>query len=719
MSNPKLKNENYQLMGGINAKFSLYDLSPMEFLDIKNFDFQTPGAHSARWGSTQYVTQTFGSPINSIFEFSRLSGASYILVGHTGGLWFGATTGQSQGVSFSQSVSLTIGSSNFANGLGVGYIIPQTFAGTFDVRELPVSYGLSFQVQIEGQNHGDNNLSFAVLNNYMFAADGNKFFKFDGATTTYVGSMGPIRKLTPGAGPGPASGSSITGVTSTGIGFGFTGYTEVFATYVNNRGFESQMHRVGIVQGASVNGASINPLGSSLIWATYDFLTPLQYGISAINIYTYFSGTTLPINYDVNGNALETINTLSYLSSNSQKAIFLNTFPASGSTVTSVPVGTSVGNVSSVYNNIGSLNQRAFQQLGSTTIGYTGIVDSNQFAYILNLSTLDYTNYAPKFLEVYKNRLFLAGFSATPSNVWFSEVGEPEAFRTTNNFEVRTNDSDVISAMKAYATRLYLFKQGSIHTLYGDNPANYYLQEVTLNYGALNNQCVVVYEDFLLFLDRKGVMLYQGSKPECISDKVQPYFDRMNYDVALRTACMVHDKLRNQVICAIPVDGSTSNNIMMVFDYVAKAWTTYTSSFTPTVFSRIKGRYNLKAAFYGSASGTINWFGSSFLSDNGSGITTSFKSRFLDDMGNSVEKQARRLYLDADVGDTFIIPTNFYQDRGGSIVYSTTVVLGSFQQRIDFGIPCKSVAFEIVNLSTTSRLRINGFTLETRLQRRV
>ena len=54
-------------------------------------------------------------------------------------------------------------------------------------------------------------------------------------------------------------------------------------------------------------------------------------------------------------------------------------------------------------------------------------------------------------------------------------------------------------------------------------------------------------------------MLFNASNISCLSNKVQGFFDRMNYNAALTEACVVHDKLRNQILVAIPIDGSTVN----------------------------------------------------------------------------------------------------------------------------------------------------------------
>jgi len=198
VANEKMKSENYSLLGGINTKVSQYNNSPLEFLNITNLDFQTVGALSQRWGSTQYIGQTFPGRINSLYEYSRLSGSSYIVTSYSGGIWYGATTGQYQGMSLSV-VGITRGLSYDGAGnrntiysldKGLGSTAVQI---TYVAVNIP-TYGITSYPVVTDQNTSraaeilsDNKLSYAVLNNYLFMADGNEFLKFDGTTTTPVG----------------------------------------------------------------------------------------------------------------------------------------------------------------------------------------------------------------------------------------------------------------------------------------------------------------------------------------------------------------------------------------------------------------------------------------------------------------------------------------------------------------------------------------------------
>lgn len=708
MPHPKMKNENYQNLGGIDTKVSPYITGPMEFLNLINYDFQTPGSLTERWGSTQYVGQTGPGSINSLYEYIQLSGASSVVFSYSGGIFYGATTGQSQGMSFSVmgatqglncyevdvfSAPPTLG----AFPLGANGIVNLNYEGGSSLR---IGNGATVPIKqvTDPQIQSDNTLSYQTFQNLLFGADGNKFFKFDG-TTTYPVGLPPISFIGTGiTSTGVSSYFSNLSGASDFLGFGLTGAYYFYASYVNNQGFEGPIWPFAYLPGGSlIVGTTAAANGGTFAAIRYLFNTPLQFGISSINVYSFWSGATI---FSLGQDPSFWL----------QPFTLLNTIPASGSSTTWAVLGTTTGGQTLVQGNLGAQPNPLSNEY--SPIGLTFQITGG---YIYEV---DLINYYPKFLEVFQNRLMLAGFSATPSTVWFSDAGEPEGYEPSFNFEVRTNDGDYVTAIKTYLMRFYVFKQRSFHVLTGDNPNNFFLQQVSDQYGAINNRCVVTFDNTLLFLDRKGVISWNGAQVSQLSTpKVQSYFDSMNYSAALNVACMVHDKIRNQVLVAIPINGSTTNNITLVYDYMVGAWTTYTG-FTPSAFALVQGYTNNKYTFYGDAQGRVNWFGPSFLADNGVGFTTYIKSRFLKDMGESTQKQFRRFYLNADSpGTTIGFALNFYQDYGPSIVLSTTLTLAAFQNRIDFGISAKSLAFEMSNIQTSTRLKIHGFAFESRYLR--
>jgi hypothetical protein len=692
LSNEKFKSENYQNLGGINTKMSPMMNTPLEFLDLVNFDFQTPGALTQRWGSTMYVGQTFSGTIKTLFEFNKLDGSSYVIIGHTGGLWSGATTGNSQGLSMTyfgatqtaknfSAVQYRAASAAYVDLYASGGALFNPWFENDSSKVIDYKSSSNFSgIIISTQTQIDNNLSSVAMNNWVFMADGNKFIKYNGTSTYAVGLPAPILYDTA---------QNISNATNGSLlGFAYTGAFGVYASYVNNRGFESKIWPVGTVIAGTTQSAS-------LITFDYPFFTPQQYGISSINIYSYYNPGITAM-----GGSLW----------NAPYRYLQNVPLISGSTsVNWLNVGSSLGGQSFMVSNNGAIPPTNLNY----PIGFTTVSQPTEYLQSFNITPLH-----PRYLEAHQDRLFCSGFSANLSTVVFSDVGEPEGYPPENSFEVRTNDGDYITGMKAYKTALYVFKQKSFHGFFGDNASNFYLQETSLLYGAVNNRCIVRYQNLLAFLDRKGVIGFNGASTDELSIRVQPLFDRMNYAAAMTHACMVHDTIRNQLLVAFPIDGASLNNTVLAYDYKANAWSQQ-AGYVPTVFAEIQGRNQQKTAYYGSYSGMVSWFGSSFTADNGTGFTLTAKTRFLNDMGESTQKQFRRLYVNMDAAAaTQVFKVNAYQDYGTSIVLATTLVNGSFQNRVDFGISAKAVSFEIINMSSSSPLKIHGYTVESRRQRK-
>jgi len=327
----------------------------------------------------------------------------------------------------------------------------------------------------------------------------------------------------------------------------------------------------------------------------------------------------------------------------------------------------------------------------------------------------------PRWMEIYNNQLFMTGFSPAPSVVWFSDPGEPENIESTYNFEVRTNDADVVTGLKAYLSQLFIFKQNTFHALSGDSIDNFSVRQVSDSYGCVSGRAVISYENKILFLDKKGIAEFNGANVQIVSNKVQPVFDRMNISAARDNAVMIHNKPRNQIWCAIPVDSSTTNNLIVVYDYLSDGWTTY-ENINASSLAMVQSNFNLPTAIYGKYStGALFNFGASYASDNGTGFTCLVKTRYLHDQGDTTQKMFRRLWTNMDpiTSPSSTLLIQMFADYQSTVSATGAISLSNFQQRIDFGVSAKSLQIQISHFSATDIVKIHGFSIAHRYLRDV
>lgn len=326
----------------------------------------------------------------------------------------------------------------------------------------------------------------------------------------------------------------------------------------------------------------------------------------------------------------------------------------------------------------------------------------------------------PSFVEVYNNSFFLAGFSANPSRVYFSEIGQPENIKPENFFDVRTNDGDRIRGIKTYLDQMLAFKEDSFHRVTGDDVTNYTLVQVTDEYGALNNNVIVEAENTLYFMDRRGFVQYNGTAWNLMSYEIEDTFKRVNIETSINTACGVHKKSANQIWFSCPLEGSSVNNITFVYDYILEAWTFF-EGIDAASYGILQRNLTDQYVHWGSPSGLIKMSSASFLADNGAGISLQARTRFEYPNGSNVESLFRRLFLDVTAianGQSQAIEITGYPNFSYATANLSLVAQqATFQTKFDFGIPARSYGFEFNHFSPSLPFTLNGYGLATRYLR--
>lgn len=830
---PKIKTEVYSLLGGINTKASKYFTGPTEMLDIQNMNFNRPNSLTSRYGLTNYCAVggtpvgLLASLITGLFEYSELTGFSMMVVagdnridgyglfgvtqvstntntltyGFLGPPWMDmkafvnhlfycngqifkkysslyqeelfslppGNTLQNLGVTIYAASQQLTGVIGFAYGYlnDRGYLGPAINALYISMTTgqgariggitTPSGYGIT-AIAIYSTNPNQSQFfpsptaflsvgatffyttDFYLPYSYAIVPPGTFAYLPDGINTINYGQLytpgvslaippsfnGNILQagLTLTVGVTTALGIQTFGIQNTGI-FGFA------AAYLNTTG--------GLGSLTPYVTLSMYQLAA----AAFSVAATLPAGVTALVLFATRPGGTSLFNIQNYGSSLTAIpNTGGALTYIVGGAV---SFLAAGGPVP--PNGNGAVNTDvlmpDINNNLDLGLQPAPQALFFTL--------------------------TPKYMQIFQNAMFTAGFTATKSNVYFSDPGEPESVQPTSFFEVRTDDGDRITGMKAYGARMVISKRKSMHLLTGSSAQNYYLREISAEYGCLSHRAMAVFEDTLLFLDEKGIAIFDGQSCKIISNRIESVFKTMNVGRALDTAIAVHNRPENQVIFAFPSTGGNYgggwgligyNDTVVVYDYLVNAFTVYKNIY-PSCFAMGKGSFQsdtLFAAIYGSESpitgggatlpAFVQYFGASLFTDlfafggvlglSGfpggpsqvvTGISCSWTSPYVNPLGHSTEAQFRRLFSDFDaVGSTVLCNIRFFQDfnyvppnPGLSLAPSLSLLinLNQFQVRVDMGIPAKAMAVQWQAANLTGPLAFNGYSIDARFQRNV
>ena len=683
----------YTNLGGVNLKVSDYQLNKTEFLNLRNVDFDVPNALQKRPGSTQAISANTSGPIIGLFEYIKLDGSSWMIAGSNNALFYIASN------------ALTVLDTGWTSGQ------PQDML-TF-VNRLWVADGSRYRWW---SGTGNTMLPAGLPTQRTF---------LDLATQWQAGDTAFSYETSSGA-----TGFLVAGATMVTRGNSYVARGIYLAySYVRNDGYEGptdfRQNAKNIIRtlptttGDEFFGYSLGA-GFAGMQILTGFTIPSGYGISAINIWigidsvqagdteeyitnginlgsTIFSGNVavgdLGWRWRVGG-ALHSFMSVTLKPGADLSLFRLFTSIAGSSFYTVTPADYPGFTLSSIGTTFGGWDSSGFGP-GASAMSF-GFWDT----------------YTPKYIDVNQNVMFMSGFSNAPSTIWYSDVGEPEIIQPESNFEVRTNDGDRIIGHRYYNGNTIVFKTTSFHKIIGNNPDDFELVELSLEFGAVSNNAIIEFNEKLLFLDQKGIVQYDGAGWRVISNDIDDIFRSMNLSAAYEKAVGVHHNYRNQIWFGIPVNGSTENNLTVVWDYLIDAWTFF-DGFNASSFTYSSSGLSQKTVWRGSPSGMIYYFGSSFYGDNGQGITCLTLSRFDKFVGENHTSVWRRLFVDvAPVsGLTGTLSGKVFSDYNQSTVKATfTMYQSQFQSRAEMGVVGKAMAFELTHRSASLPLLLNGYT---------
>ena len=148
-----------------------------------------------------------------------------------------------------------------------------------------------------------------------------------------------------------------------------------------------------------------------------------------------------------------------------------------------------------------------------------------------------------------------------------------------NQFKIASGSADYIVGLQPFAEdNLVVFARNSIHLVrgVGADLGNSSVQEITREVGCVARKSIVQVGNQILFLSDNGVYgvnfdeLYnlRGATTP-LSEPINPIVSRINRSYAQNAVAVYHD---NRYYVAIPLDDSTVNNTIIVYNFLNQGW---------------------------------------------------------------------------------------------------------------------------------------------------
>lgn len=180
-------------------------------------------------------------------------------------------------------------------------------------------------------------------------------------------------------------------------------------------------------------------------------------------------------------------------------------------------------------------------------------------------------------IERYAERIWGGAIPDDPDMLVYSAPFDPTNW--TANVEIPADgagdinqpswDGDSFSALRAFGSQLIAFKKSRVWRILGTDPGEYTFKE-QYGGGAPYAATIAVDSERIFMLTNRGIVVYDGLAVNPFQQEyAEEVFERMHIPALDKAcACFWHDKL----YCAIPLDESSTNNAVIVYDTTDSTW---------------------------------------------------------------------------------------------------------------------------------------------------
>ncbi|MEM4360490.1 MAG: hypothetical protein QXT45_08180 [Candidatus Bilamarchaeaceae archaeon] len=184
-----------------------------------------------------------------------------------------------------------------------------------------------------------------------------------------------------------------------------------------------------------------------------------------------------------------------------------------------------------------------------------------------------------RVIEVFKNRLWMAGVPGYPRRLFFSEYFEPEAWPPSYYVDMQIPQGDEITGLKVLGEVLVVYSRNIPLIVIGETPFDFVVKRTFANVGAESNRSIVQVENTHIFLNRFGVYAFDGAVARLLSDDILPTLRDTTEPSTLKDASATYYDRKKQYRLSLyskdfaSSDDLKTNNSEWIFDLRTSSWT--------------------------------------------------------------------------------------------------------------------------------------------------
>ncbi|MGH2939560.1 MAG: hypothetical protein ACRDPE_15740 [Solirubrobacterales bacterium] len=268
------------------------------------------------------------------------------------------------------------------------------------------------------------------------------------------------------------------------------------------------------------------------------------------------------------------------------------------------------------------------------------------------------------------------GATSSPSHVWFSDPGNPEAWHTAepeeNQVQLSPGDGEAIQAAVTWNEFVFVFKETSFFVFTGqgtdaDGSPEFVYRPVQAGVGLVSPRAVCVHPTGVYFMARDGVYRTTGQEPVLISHFVEPIWTGETSPFytggIISHGSITHCTMaswENRIFLSFPTDAA--NDRVLVFEPRSGWWSLYDLPMSCMTSFRIADKEELVFG-YSSGAKKIGRHSIVYTSDGGETIRSHWRSGWFD-LGSPDVKTLRMSKAWGTGKVSVALGFDFHENRG-------------------------------------------------------
>ena len=186
--------------------------------------------------------------------------------------------------------------------------------------------------------------------------------------------------------------------------------------------------------------------------------------------------------------------------------------------------------------------------------------------------------YKPKFIEVFKNKVYVSGDSTFPDRLLWSSVvdsgGTITFTPTTDYLDINPNDGENLTGLKKFSLELLNFKPNYIYRFKSSGLDS----EPLIKIGTRSQESIVEGKRGLYFHHDTGFYLYSGGYPKEISRPISDIVEAIPLSFYTEVSSWKDNDHIYWSVGDLTIEGKTWNNIVVRYTESSEVWTAYSYS---------------------------------------------------------------------------------------------------------------------------------------------